>query len=156
MDHSYFMQHAIKQAYRGIAQGQDPFGACLVHNAHVLASAHNQVLASQDVTAHAELCALRAACQQLHTSDLSGCVLYTTCEPCPMCFSACHFAKVATIVFACRIDDALQAGLPQLVISSQTLQHLGHSTVQLVGEVLRTEAIALFQVWQQAQASTIP
>lgn len=155
MEHIAFMQHAIAQAYEGVAQGWEPFGACVVREAQIVAAAHNQVHAIPDVTAHAEIRALRMACVQLQTTDLSHCILYTTCEPCPMCFSACHFAKIAMIVFACRIDDALRAGISQLEISSQTLQQLGHSAVQLVGDVLQTEALALFQAWQQTQGDVV-
>jgi guanine deaminase len=154
MDHSFFMRQAIARAYEGLANRQSPFGACLVRDAHVVASAHNQVEALPDVTAHAELCALRAACQKMHTPDLSGCVIYTTCEPCPMCFSACHFAKVATIVFACRIEDAMQAKIPQLVISVGMMQQLGRSEVTLVGDVLRNEALEVFRAWQQAKPAS--
>ena len=148
-DHITFMRQAIIQAEQGIAQGQAPFGACLARNDNLLVSAYNEAHARHDVTAHAEVCVLRAACQQLQTHDLSGGTIYTTCEPCPMCFSACHFANIETVVFACRIEDALRAGIPQLEIAAHTMQTHGRSPVRLIGDVLRAEALTLFATWQK-------
>ncbi len=102
---------------------------------------------STDITAHAEIHAIRQACRKLKTVDLSGCTIYSTCEPCPMCFSACHWARISTIVFGTRISDAQDAGFHELTISNRRLKSLGGSSITLVGGVLRNEALNLFRLW---------
>ncbi|MEO0073590.1 MAG: nucleoside deaminase, partial [candidate division WOR-3 bacterium] len=100
------MELAITQAARGIRKGQSPFGCILVRNGKVLSRAHNTVWQDCDPSAHAEVNAIRQACRRLRTIDLSGTVLYATCEPCPMCFGAAHWARIAKIVFGASIRDA--------------------------------------------------
>lgn len=140
-----FMRRAIATAREGIAQGQTPFGACIVRGAHVLAAEHNAVWATTDSTAHAEVQAIRAACLEAGTVDLSGAVIYSTCEPCPMCFSAIHWAKISTIVFGARIADAKALGFAELTISNETMRREGRSPVEIVPDFLREECLALFQ-----------
>ena len=101
-----FMRLAINKAKQGIKQGQTPFGACISKDGEVISCVHNIVWESLDITAHAEISAIREACKKLNTVDLSGCVIYSTCEPCPMCFSACHWAKISKIVYGAQIEDA--------------------------------------------------
>ena len=143
------MRLAIEQARAGIAAGQTPFGACIVRGgAEVVAVAHNRVWADTDITAHAEVVALRGACRQLRTIDLSGCVVYSTTEPCPMCFSACHWARVDRIVYGADIADAKAAGFNELAVSDAELKRLGGSRVEVVGGLLRGECVDLFRQWQ--------
>ena len=86
-----FMALAIKEAYTGIKKGHGgPFGSAIVKNNKVIAKAHNKVLYLKDPTAHGEICAIRKACKKLNTYDLTGCVLYTTGYPCPMCMADCQ------------------------------------------------------------------
>src|SRR5574341_2624438 len=108
------MRLAIDMARKGAEQGQSPFGACIVRDDEVVACEHNAVLATMDSTAHAEVQAIRTACRALNTIDLSACTIYSTCEPCPMCFGACHWAKISRIVYGAGIDDALRLGFRQL------------------------------------------
>ncbi len=147
MNDEAYMRLAIAKAREGIAAGQTPFGACLVKADRVIACAHNVVWASLDSTAHAEVQAIRNACAALTTIDLSGCVLYSTCEPCPMCFSAAHWARLARIVYGAEIADARRAGFHELTISNLSLKQLGGSPVELTGGLLREECLALFDVW---------
>jgi tRNA(Arg) A34 adenosine deaminase TadA len=142
-----FMQLAIETARTGIARGQSPFGACVVRDGDVLSCEHNVVLATTDITAHAEVHALRQACAAAGTIDLSGCTVYSTCEPCPMCFSACHWARVSRLVFGARIEDAARAGFHEMPVSSETLRSLGGTRVEVVPGVLRDECVALFASW---------
>ncbi len=144
-----FMRLAIHKAQRGIRSGQTPFGACIVKGGQVVACEHNVVWWAMDITAHAEITAIRRACARLKTIDLSDCVLYSTCEPCPMCFSACHWARIATIVYSARIADARRAGFHELTIPSGTMKRLGKSAVTVRGGILRDESRRLFEIWAE-------
>ncbi len=87
-----------------------PFGAVIVRNGEVIASSHNQVLATNDPTMHAEIATIRKACKKLNTFDLSDCEIYSSCEPCPMCLSAIMWAKIKKIYFGCNREDAKKIG----------------------------------------------
>lgn len=148
-----FMRLAIEKAKAGIKGGQTPFGACIVKNNKVIACSHNLVWKNTDITAHAEITAIRAACKALKKIDLSGCTIYSTCEPCPMCFSACHWARISRIVFGCSIKDAKDFGFNELAISDANLKKLGKSKIKISPGLLIDENIALFRFWKkQAKA----
>ena len=146
-----FMRLAIQAAWQGLGKGEMPFGACIVRKEQVLSVLHNSAKANIDTTAHAEVQAIREASRQLRTLELAGCVIYATCEPCPMCFTACLWAKLGRIVYACRIEDAEKAGIRQIPISSSRMKQLGESGVQLVGDVLREESLKLFEAWSRGR-----
>jgi len=141
------MSLAIAKAKDGIRFGQTPFGACVVKGGEVVSCAHNGVWEGMDITAHAEMIALRLACKKLNTIDLSGCVIYSTCEPCPMCFSACHWARIDRIVYGATIRDAKKAGFNELPISNAQMRKAGRSGVRIMKRVLHKENIGLFSVW---------
>ncbi len=142
-----FMRRAIEKAREGVASGQAPFGACIVRDGRVVACEHNAVWQHTDSTAHAEVQAIRAACGALGTADLAGCEIYSTCEPCPMCFSAIHWAKISTIVFGSRIADAQGLGFSELTIPNQRMKELGGSPVVIVPDYLRDQCLLLFREW---------
>jgi tRNA(Arg) A34 adenosine deaminase TadA len=144
-----FMRRAVEAALRGIEDGQTPFGACVVRDGEVVACEHNVVWATTDITAHAEVHAIRRACRELGTVDLSGCAIYTTCEPCPMCFAACHWARLDRIVHGARIEDAREAGFNELEIPNREMKRRGGSPVELVEDVLRDECVELFRTWAE-------
>ena len=146
-----FMRLAIQAAWKGLGKGEMPFGACIVRKEQVLSVSHNSAKANIDTTAHAEVQAIREASRQLRTLELAGCVIYSTCEPCPMCFTACLWAKIGRIVYACRIEDAEKAGIRQIPISSSRMKQLGQSDVQLVGDVLREDSLKLFEAWSRGK-----
>lgn len=148
-----FMCLAIDAARHGVKKGEFPFGACIVKGGRVLASVHNTARQGVDLTAHAEMRAIREASRQLGALDLSGCAVYSTCEPCPMCFSACLWAKVARIVFGSRIEDAEEAGIPQIPISTAVMKQFSRSSVEIRGGVLREENVELFRTWQRMLGS---
>ena len=143
------MRVAIAKAREGIALGQTPFGACIARAGGLLSSAHNVVWQTTDITAHAEIDAIRDACRKLSTVDLSGCVIYSTCEPCPMCFSACHWARLSKIVYGANIQDALHSGFHELQIPNMRLKELSASPVEIVSDFLRDEAVELFHLFDQ-------
>ncbi|HEO64204.1 MAG TPA: nucleoside deaminase, partial [Candidatus Omnitrophica bacterium] len=103
-DHDDFMRLAVSKAEHGIKAGQTPFGACIVKNGKVIVCQHNAVWQNTDITAHAEIAAIREACRKLNSIDLSGCTIYSTTEPCPMCFTAIHWAKISRIVYGTSIE----------------------------------------------------
>lgn len=141
------MQMAIDKAREGIRAGQTPFGACIARDGQVVACAHNRVWASTDITAHAEVTAIREACERLGSISLAGCVIYSTCEPCPMCFSACHWAGLARIVYGASIEDARAAGFNELGISNERMRALGGSPVVAEGGFMREACAGLFREW---------
>jgi len=148
-----FMRLAIAKAQEGIKKGQAPFGACIVKNNKVIARSHNLVWKSNNITAHAEIAAIGAACKALKTIDLSGCTIYSTCEPCPMCFSACHWAGISRVVFGCAIKDARKFGFNEMAISNLKLRKLIRSKIKITSALAVKENIALFEFWQkQAKA----
>lgn len=127
------MDIAIKEATKGMRKGEGgPFGAIIVKNGKIIACAHNTVLKSKDPTAHAEVNAIRKASKKLKRFDLSDCEIYTSCEPCPMCFSAIHWARIPKIYYAATISDAKKAGFNELEISSEKMKSEGKSKVQLI------------------------
>ncbi|MFJ6721142.1 MULTISPECIES: nucleoside deaminase [unclassified Streptomyces] len=105
-----WIEEAIRLATNSVANGGGPFGALIAKDGEVVALGNNQVTATLDPTAHAEVSAMRAACKELNTFSLAGCVLVTSCEPCPMCLSSALWARVDRIVFAADRHDAAVAG----------------------------------------------
>lgn len=107
-----YMKEAFLEAEKGVQlKDGGPFGAVVVDpNGKIIGTGHNQVLTQHDPTAHAEITAIRAACQSLHTHDLSGCTLYTLCEPCPMCLSAIIWSNIKDVFYACDRFDAASIG----------------------------------------------
>ncbi|GAA3105148.1 nucleoside deaminase [Streptomyces echinatus] len=105
-----WLEKAIQLATDSVANGGGPFGALVARAGEIVALGNNKVTTNLDPTAHAEVSAMRAACQELNTFSLAGCVLVTSCEPCPMCLSSALWARVDRIVFAADRDDAAVAG----------------------------------------------
>ena len=145
------MRLAIAKTREGIAAGQSPFGSVIVgRGGEVVASTHNTVWRDTDPTAHAEVNCLRVAARNLGSIDLSGCTLYSTCEPCPMCLAAIHWAKVDRVVFGATIDDAADAGFAELHVAATTLAEIGRSPLVVEGGLLRDECAGLFAEWKAA------
>lgn len=106
-----YMYLAIEEALKGISnQEGGPFGCCVVKDDEVVALSHNKVLLTHDPTSHAEIEAIRIASKKLGTHNLEECILYTTCEPCPMCLFAIMWAKIKIVYFGCDRKDAAQIG----------------------------------------------
>ena len=150
MSESDLMRLAIATARDGIAAGQSPFGAVVVKGGVVVASTHNTVWRDTDPTAHAEVNCLRRAAAALGTIDLAGCTLYSTCEPCPMCLAAIHWAKVDRVVYGATIADAAEAGFCELHVAAVELAEIGRSPLKVEGGLLRDECAGLFSEWKQA------
>ncbi len=142
-----FMLKAIREAGKNLVRPDGgPFGACIIKDGRVLAVARNTVL-RDDATCHAEINAIRKASKKLGTFDLSGCEIYSTTEPCPMCFGAIHWARIGTVYFGAGIRDAARAGFRELEISNARLKALGRSGITLVPGFMRAECQGLFDSW---------
>jgi tRNA(Arg) A34 adenosine deaminase TadA len=151
-DAEALMRLAVDAARRGIQQGQSPFGCAISLDGTIIAAEHNRVFASTDITAHAEVTALREACAKVGRIHLTGAVVASTCEPCPMCMSALHWARVARVYYGATIEDATDVGFNELRVPAAELIRVGGSSVQLVQGVLLEECRALFSEWRSSPA----
>lgn len=147
MEPEFLMRLAIDKAREGIERGQSPFGCAIACEGKLLACCHNTVRATPDATAHAEVNAIRAACVAIGDMHLRGAIVATTCEPCPMCMAALHWAQVAHVYFGAAIADAQRAGFNELQLPARDLLRMGGSSVQLSDGLLPDECRALFQLW---------
>lgn len=143
------MRLAIEKARQGIKRGQTPFGACIVKGGKAISCEHNTVWEHTDCTAHAEIIAIRKACRRLKTIDLSGCEIFSTCEPCPMCFSACHWAKISKIFYGAAIDDAKKYGFNELEISNEQMKRNGRSGIKIEAGFMKDECISVLDEWKR-------
>ena len=144
-----YMLRAIREAQKNLSTGDGgPFGACIVKGETVLAVARNTVL-RQDATCHAEMNAIRKASRRMKSFDLSGSFIYSTTEPCPMCFSAIHWARIEGIAYGTTIADVHTRGFNELPIPDFTLKKIGKSRVKIVAKFLRDECEALLCAWDK-------
>ncbi len=153
MSESEFMLQAVEKTREGIAAGNSPFGACVVKNGEVVVCAHNEVWNTTDPTAHAEVNTIRKAAKVLGTIDFTGCTMYTTCEPCPMCLSAIHWAKIDRVVYGATIADAASAGFNELKFDAKRLAKEGGRKLvveQLNDPKVCRECAELFEEFKKA------
>lgn len=141
------MQIAIDACRSGLAKGQSPFGCAIAVGDRVIARNHNSVVLTTDITAHAEVNAIRAANKEINDIFLEGSIVATTCEPCPMCMAALHWARVDTVYYGATISDAEKAGFNELQLPAAELLQRGGSTLKLVGGTLSEECKKLFDEW---------
>jgi len=144
-----YMRLAIKEAkknFKSAAGG--PFGACIVKDGVVLAVAANSVL-KNNATCHAEMNAICLASKRIKNFDLSGCVIYSTTEPCPMCFSAIHWARIDEVIYGTAIKDVNKRGFNELKISAERLKNLGGSKVRITKGFLFSECELLLEDWDR-------
>jgi amino acid adenylation domain-containing protein len=146
-NHARFMRLAIQQAKEAIQRGHPPYAACIVKDDTVIACVHNAIQQHVDPTAHAEVEAIRHACRALGTIDLSSCIIYSTCEPCSMCLTACAWANIATVVYSARMNDEADFGLSQPTVPCATMQQLLDRPIILIPDFLREEMLEIFETW---------
>lgn len=147
IDPDKLMRYAIEAAQRGIERKQSPFGCAIARGDELVVASHNVVWQTTDITAHAEVTAIREACRKLDQILLDDCVVATTCEPCPMCTSALHWARVQKVYYGATIADASDAGFNELKVDAATLLSMGGSQVKLEDGVLAEECKELFSLW---------
>ena len=149
-----FMRRAIALATENVLSGAGgPFGAVVVRDGEIVAAGVNQVTATNDPTAHAEVVAIRAACQALGDFQLKGCVVYTSCEPCPMCLAALYWSRCEAIFFGCSASDAADAGFDDSFLYDEVKRPLDQRSIPTT-RLLGDEAIEAFNAWR-AQADKI-
>lgn len=155
-NHDYFMQLAADEAAKNNQTNEGgPFGACIVKEGELVVSAHNLVLATNDPTAHAEVSAIRAACAKLGTHDLSGCTLYTSCYPCPMCLSATIWANIKVVYYGNLATDADAIGFRDDFIYDFIEGQAVDTTVLQLSPLGRDKTIVAFNEFANKQDKTI-
>jgi guanine deaminase len=153
--HNAFMKRAIELSLENVRSGRGgPFGCVIVKDGTVIAEGVNEVTASNDPTAHAEILAIRRASQKLGCFELTGCALYSSCEPCPMCLSAIYWARIERIYFANLSADAAKIGFDDSTIYAEMKRPAGERKIPMI-QMLREEALAAFHAWE-TQPGKIP
>lgn len=144
------MELAIELSIANIHNGGGPFGAVIVKEDEIIAACANSVVPSNDPTAHAEVNAIREAAQKLGSYDLSGCDIYASCEPCPMCLGAIYWARISRLFYANTKDDAGKIGFDDSFIYSEI--ELPHQERRLLTvQMDKTRAIEAFQMWERKE-----
>ena len=147
------MRKAIELSIENIKNGGGPFGAVIAKDGDIITTGTNRVTADNDPTAHAEVNAIRKACQTLKTFDLSGCTIYTSCEPCPMCLAAIYWAHIDNIYYGNNKKDAADIGFDDSYIYDELNLPVEKRT-KLMNELLPEEAIKAFQLWDNTEDKT--
>jgi len=143
-----FLRRAIAFATDNVVSGRGgPFGAVVVRDGQIVAEAANTVTATLDPTAHAEVNAIRAAAKALDTFSLAGCQLYTSCEPCPMCLAAAHWARMAAIYFGASAADAARAGFDDDLLYRELRKGSAERKLLPTTQLLGEEAWVSFAAW---------
>lgn len=145
-----FMQLAIDLSIENVAQGGGPFGAVIVRNGEIIATGTNRVTENCDPTAHAEVSAIRAACAKLGDFKLSGCTVYSSCEPCPMCLSALYWAGVERIFYGNTKDDAKAINFDDSFIYDQLKLDYSERSIPCIN-IMRDRALEGFKAWSQKE-----
>jgi guanine deaminase len=145
-----FMREAIKLSVENVKSGGGPFGALIVKDGKIIAEATNKVTQKNDPTAHAEVEAIRSAAKSLKTFDLSGCEIYTSCEPCPMCFGAIYWARLDKLYFANTKQDAEEIGFDDSFIYKEIELPYDKRKVPNI-QLLRNEALEAFRDWDEKE-----
>ena len=152
--HETFMRMAIKLSTQNVLQSLGgPFGAVIVKDGKVIAKSANKVISSNDPTAHAEVATIRLACKKLKTFDLSGCIVYTSCEPCPMCLGALYWARVDAIYYGNTKADAAAINFDDQFIYKELEKTLDQRKLP-IKQLLREEAQKAFILWKELGMKT--
>jgi len=145
-----FMARAIELSLENVRSGRGgPFGAVIVRGSDILSESVNQVTTTNDPSAHAEVMAIRLACQKLGHFELADCELYTSCEPCPMCLGAIYWARLARVYFANVAADAARIGFSDAAIYSEIARPYSERAIPMV-QMMREEALAAFRAWEES------
>jgi|TARA_B100000959_G_scaffold226183_1_gene240671 tRNA(Arg) A34 adenosine deaminase TadA len=143
-----FMLRAIELSINSAKKSGGPFGCVIVKNGTIISEGSNKVTSSNDPTAHAEVVAIREACKKLNTFKLSGCDLYTSCEPCPMCLSAIYWSHVDNIFYANTRNDAKEINFDDSLIYSEISKEIKDRKISTT-QMMRDKALKAFEIWEK-------
>lgn len=153
-NHEKFMRMAVELSRYNVENEQGgPFGAVIVKNGEVIARSANKVVPTNDPTAHAEVATIRLACQELGTFNLEGCVIYTSCEPCPMCLGAIYWARIDKVYYANTKKDAADIGFDDHFIYDELELPMDQRKLPFE-QLLHSEALEVFKQWQITEKKT--
>ena len=147
-DKKKFMAKAIELSINSANTIGGPFGSVIVKDGKIIAEGSNKVTYSNDPTAHGEIVAIREACKNLNTFDLSGCEIYTSCEPCPMCLSAIYWSRLDKIYYANTREDAKNIDFDDSFIYTEIPKKIDDRKIKMV-QMLRDEALKAFEIWDK-------
>ena len=142
------MKRAIELSLESVNKGGGPFGCVIVKDEKIVSEGSNKVTSSQDPTAHGEIVAIREACKKINNFSLSGCELYSTCEPCPMCLSAIYWARIDKIYYANTRKDAQKIDFDDSLIYSEFQKNIDKRKIPMV-QMMRSEALKAFELWDK-------
>ena len=147
-DKKKFMAKAIELSINSANSIGGPFGSVIVKDNKIIAEGSNKVTFLNDPTAHGEVVAIREACKKLKTFDLSGCVIYTSCEPCPMCLSAIYWSRLDKIYYANTREDAKNIDFDDSFIYLEIPKKIGDRKIKMT-QMLRDDALKAFEIWDK-------
>ena len=149
-----FIERAIKLSEKGMNNNAGgPFGAVIVKDDKIIAEGYNQVTSSNDPTAHAEIVAIREACKNLNSFQLDGCIIYTSCEPCPMCLGAIYWARPSAVYYACTKEDAAEVGFDDDFIYKEIDAGMENRSIKFIN-LNREEGKEIFKKWAAKEERT--
>ena len=141
-----YMQKAIELSIESVNNGGGPFGCVIVNDNKIIAEGSNKVTSTNDPTAHGEIVTIRQACKKLNNFNLSGCELYSTCEPCPMCLSAIYWARIEKIYYANTREDARKIDFDDSLIYSELKKNINERKIPMI-QMMRNDALKAFDLW---------
>ena len=143
-----FMLRAIELSIQSASSDGGPFGSVIVKDGKIISEGSNKVTSTNDPTAHGEIVAIREACKTLNTFDLSGCEIYTSCEPCPMCMSAIYWARIDNVYYANTRNDAKKIDFDDSLIYEQLTKNIEERKIKMI-QLMRNEALKAFELWDK-------
>ncbi len=149
-----FIKYAIDLSQKGMDNNAGgPFGAVIVKNGKIISQGYNQVTSKNDPTAHAEVVAIREACEKLNSYQLDGCTIYTSCEPCPMCLGAIYWARPKAVYYACTKEDAAEIGFDDDFIYDEIQTEIGQRSIKFIN-LNREQGREVFKKWETKEGRT--
>ena len=150
-EHELFMGKAIDQAVMGVLKNEGgPFGCVVIKDGRIIGSGNNKVTSTNDPTAHAEIIAIREACKNLNSFQLEDCIIYTSCEPCPMCLGAIYWARPKKVYYGCNKSDAAKIGFDDDFIYREIDLDIKKRTIPFE-QINRVEALKAFETWEKKE-----
>ncbi len=152
--HNKFIRRAVELANEGVNSNcGGPFGAVVVKDNEIIAEGYNSVTSVNDPTAHAEIVAIRKACKKLGTFQLDDCIIYTSCEPCPMCLGAIYWARPKEVYYACTREDAAAIDFDDQFIYNEIGKNINDRQIKFT-QILQGEALQVFENWKSKTDKT--